>query len=189
MSNTGSYVPSSDLASSSARQSPSTPVQAGPTDQSASGTAGPSQDFSATTKADSDTPSRTGDEPALAKKASTNKNQDLNTPSPNPKAAAKAMEEEEDRPLRTAAESRPASAEKNPVAPLDPPFAKTVAAPRTEEAGVKSTQPAVPVRKDPKVRAAKADSSGGNKADGDKKDDKAKKGGFFKVFKKIFGKS
>ena len=101
-----------------------------------------------------------------------------NAPALNPKAAAQGVNDT-DKTLQPAAEP-PAPAKPEPA-----PAVKTVSETRETDA---ATKPAV-ASPDPKKDPKHATSNSSKESDKKKTDDKdKKKGGFFKVFKKIFGK-
>ena len=94
---------------------------------------------------------------------------------PNPKAAALAAEEGEKKPATVDA-ATPSPVNKKP----EQPAIKTVSEPHPADASVKAQTPP-----DPKAQvASKTEKDSKDK----KKEDEKKKGGFLKVFKKIFGK-
>ena len=100
-----------------------------------------------------------------------------NAPALNPKAAAQGVNDAEKTP-------QPALQPPAPVKPEPAPAVKTVSETREPEP---TTKPAVST--DPKKDPKHASTNSSKESDKKKTDDKEKKkGGFFKVFKKIFGK-
>jgi len=103
---------------------------------------------------------------------------------PNPKAAALAAEDADKKSASTDAE-RPTPAA--PPKPESPPSVKSVGDTRSADAN--KPQPPPDLKKDPKTQPAIAKSSDKDSNDKKKNDEKdKKKGGFLRVFKKIFGK-
>jgi hypothetical protein len=98
---------------------------------------------------------------------------------PNPKAAALAAEEGDKKPIAGDA-TTPALAPKKP----EQPTAKTVSDPHSVDA---STNTPPDLKKDPKAQTGSTKNQEKDSKD-KKKEDEKKKGGFLKVFKKIFGK-
>ena len=99
----------------------------------------------------------------------------------NPKAAAQSGEETE----RTA---QPIEATPPPAAPrkIEPvPVSRTVNDPRETEAATKPAQTSADLKKNQPAGSKDSSKDADSKK---KKDEKEKKGGFFRVFKKIFGK-
>jgi hypothetical protein len=177
----GATVPSADVTSSSARSNPPQVPQVVVVEQGAS-------DSKDSVQKSENAEVRAGDpDAAPIKKAPAPKAQDSGSAPLDPKAAAKAADEGE-RPLRKNVEPESVAAEKKRVVPPpDTPAVKPTVEPPSEEAAAKpATNPPQP-KKDAKGKVSKSDTAASAEKT-DKKDEK-KKGGFFKVFKKIFGKS
>ena len=101
-----------------------------------------------------------------------------NAPALNPKAAAQGINETEKTP-------QPAAQPPAPVKPEPAPAVKTVSETREPDPATKPASASPDPKKDPKH----ATTNSSKESDKKKTDDKdKKKGGFFKVFKKIFGK-
>jgi hypothetical protein len=112
--------------------------------------------------------------PEVKKKDRALSNSNSSIAVPNPKAAALAAEEGEKKPATVDAAAPPVN--KKP----EQPAIKTVSEPHPADTSVKAQTPP-----DPKAQvASKTEKDSKDK----KKEDEKKKGGFLKVFKKIFGK-
>jgi len=120
--------------------------------------------------------------PELKKKEKPIDNANASGPAPNPKAAALAAEGVDK--ASPSAENTPPSAKK----PELPPAAKAVDL-RSGEPSSRPAQTAADPKKDHQPQPASAKNGEKDSADKKKNDEKdKKKGGFLKVFKKIFGK-
>jgi hypothetical protein len=119
--------------------------------------------------------------PEVRKKEKVMSNSNSSAGIPNPKAAAIAAEEGDKKPV-TAEPAAPV-----PLTPKKPeqPAIKTITEPHTADGSIKPQTPPDP-KKDPKGQVASAKNEKDPKDK--KKEEEKKKGGFLKVFKKIFGK-
>lgn len=124
--------------------------------------------------------------PEIKKKDKALANSNSGAPVPNPKAAALASEGGEKNP--TSSELR----KSEPPAPKSPETPPTVRIPRDGRIGETSSKPPQPppdLKSDRQPQPAGSKANEKNSSDKKKSDDKdKKKGGFLKVFKKIFGK-
>ena len=123
--------------------------------------------------------------PEVKKKDKPLANSNVNGVTPNPKAAALGAEDADKKSpsaeVSTASPSAPKKAEA-------PPAVKSVSNPRPADTATRP-QPPADLKKEQKARTATAKSTDKDSRDKKKDDDKdKKKGGFLRVFKKIFGK-
>ena len=121
--------------------------------------------------------------PEMKKKDKALSNSNSAEPAPNPKAAALAAEGADHGSSAT-------DAEKNAPAPKKleaPPVVKTATETHATDAP-RPPQPPPDLKKDTKTPPVAAKSTGKESNDKKKNNEKEKKGGFLKVFKKIFGK-
>lgn len=121
--------------------------------------------------------------PEVRKKDKPPLNGDFSGATPNPKAAATAPDD--------ADRKAPSSESSDPIPPApkkpeSPPSLKNAGDPRPAETATRPQNP-TELKKDPKAQTATAKNPDQDSSDKKKNDDK-KKGGFLKVFKKIFGK-
>jgi hypothetical protein len=122
--------------------------------------------------------------PEVKKKEKALANGNVEGSAPNPKAAALAAENADTKSSSADASSTSPSPSKNPE---PPPSVKTVGDTRPVEPS--RTQPPPELKRDPKPQPAIPKGSDKESANKKKVDDKdKKKGGFLRVFKKIFGK-
>lgn len=126
-----------------------------------------------------------GAAPEAKKKDKAASNANAGEAAPNPKAAALAAEGVDQKAPSTDANSPALPAPKKPEAP---PSAKSVSDQRSTETAARPQNP-TDLKKDQKTQPAIARASDKDANDKKKADDKdKKKGGFLRVFKKIFGK-
>jgi hypothetical protein len=130
--------------------------------------------------AEPETPSTESLAPELKRKEKAISNSNSSSALPNPKAAALAAEEGDKKP----ATLDPATVTTTPKKP-EAPAIKAVSEPHPGDPTIKPQTPPDP-KKDPKAQGASANHEKNSKDK--KKDEEKKKGGFLKVFKKIFGK-
>jgi len=122
--------------------------------------------------------------PEVKKKDKSLANGNFNGATPNPKAAALAAEDADKKSPSPDANSTPPASRKTEA----PPSVKSVSDNRSTD-GANLPQTAPDLKKDQKTQTATTKSSDRASNDKKKNDDKdKKKGGFLRVFKKIFGK-
>jgi hypothetical protein len=117
--------------------------------------------------------------PEVKRKDKALSDSNFNGPLPNPKAAALAAEEGEKKPAIVDPNAPVTTTAKKPETPP----VKAVGEPHPADAAAKTPTPSE-LKKDPKAQDANHEKDSKDK----KKEDEKKKGGFLKVFKKIFGK-
>lgn len=125
-----------------------------------------------------ETPSTESLAPELKRKEKTLSNSNSHGALPNPKAAALAAEEGDKKPATADSATPLTTTPKKP----EPPAIKAVGEPDPS----KTQTPPPDPKKDPKAQTSSANHDKDSKDK--KKEDEKKKGGFLKVFKKIFGK-
>ena len=132
---------------------------------------------------DADSASTDAVVPDVKKKDKALANADAGGPTPNPKAAALAAEDAEKKAVPAEVNGATPLAPKKPEAP---PAVKSASETHSPDVATKPQTPP-DLQKDQKTQAATAKSHDKDSKD-KKKDDEKKKGGFLRVFKKIFGK-
>jgi len=168
-----SRVPAPTVSSSEPAASPATPKPPAPTPESTASVATPAA------SGEPETPAPGALVPEVKKRDKTLSNSNSSAALPNPKAAALAAEEADKKPV-TGDATTPAMAPKKP----EQPPGKTVSDPHPVDA---STHTPPELKKDPKAQVTSTKNQEKDSKDKKKVDEK-KKGGFLKVFKKIFGK-